>query len=304
VAAARSRARGRRASAPKPEAAKGERRPVWKEVEERESRKVGNRVRQRRRTHRRLAVVYDIDGPRVRLGMLWFFIACVALLFGSLALAVVYGVVAATAAAQTATAFRKVGRPASREVAALAAVALPLAAVVTTGLMGLAILVAVGATVFVAAGSAAASRRRIAPVVTAGLTVRCWLFVGLAAGSVVISDRFAIGGGIGLVLLVSAYETGDFIIGSGARNPYEGPVAGAAAILVVTFAITALGIEPFTFPGSFALGAMAAVLCPMGQLFGSAVLPSVTARAPALRRLDSLLVLGPAWAFAVGMLSR
>ncbi|MEY2463186.1 MAG: hypothetical protein QOH64_1324, partial [Acidimicrobiaceae bacterium] len=85
-------------------------------------------------------------------------------------------------------------------------------------------------------------------------------------------------------------------------NPYEGPVAGAAAILVVTFAITALGIEPFTFPASFALGATAAVLCPAGQLMASAILPSVTAPAPAMRRLDSLLLLAPAWAFVIGRL--
>jgi hypothetical protein len=299
MAAARSRARGRGKRQP---ANPQPRRPVWKEVEERESRKVANRVRRRRRSHRRLAVVYDIDGPRVRFGMLWFFIVGAALLFGPLALAVVYGVVAAVAAAQTATAFRKLGRRANPEVAAGVAGLLSLAAAVTTGLLGLAILVGVGVTVFLAVGAAATSRRA-SPVELAGLTVRCWLFVGFAAACVVVSDRFAIGGGVGLVLLVSAYETGDFIIGSGARNPYEGPVAGAAAILVVTFAITALGIEPFTFPESFALGAMAAVLCPIGQLVASAVLPSVTARAPALRRLDSLLVLAPAWALVVGRLT-
>ena len=274
---------------------------MWKEVEERESRTVANRVRRRRTSHRRLAVVYDIDGPRVRLGILWFLVVGTALLFGPLALAVVYGLMAAVAAAQTAAAFRKTGRPANREVAACAAGALPLAAAVTTGLLGLAILVAVGVTVFVAV-SRAATTRRSTPVITAGLTVRCWLFVGFAAACVVVADRFAVGGGVGLVLLVSAYETGDYIIGSGARNPYEGPVAGAASILVVTFAITALGIEPFTFPESFALGAMASVLCPVGQLVGSAVLPSVTARAPALRRLDSLLVLAPMWALVVGRL--
>jgi hypothetical protein len=300
MAASRSRTRshGRRRKAG---AAEPDGRPVWKQVEDRESRKVANRVRSRRLTHRRLAVVYDIDGPRVRLGLLWFLVACTALLFGPPALALVYGAVAAVAAAQTAVAFRKVGRFANREVAAVVAGALPVTAAVTTGLLGLGILVGVAVTVFLAYSRAATSRRA-APIPDAGLTIRCWLFIGLAASCVVVTDRFTIGGGVGLILLVAAYETGDFLIGSGAQNPYEGPVAGAAAILVVTFAITALGIEPFTFPAAFALGAMAAVLCPMGQLMGSAVLPSVTARAPALRRLDSLLLLAPAWAFTVGRL--
>jgi hypothetical protein len=102
--------------------------------------------------------------------------------------------------------------------------------------------------------------------------------------------------------LASAYETGDYIVGSGASNPYEGPVAGATAIVVVTFAVTALGVRPLTFPGSFALGAGACVLCPIGQLLASVVLPSVTSPASALRRLDSLLVLGPAWALVIGWL--
>jgi hypothetical protein len=79
-------------------------------------------------------------------------------------------------------------------------------------------------------------------------------------------------------------------------------VAGAAAIVVVTFAITALGLKPFVFPGSFALAALAAVLCPMGQLAASLILPKVDAPASALRRIDSLLVLAPAWALAVSRL--
>jgi hypothetical protein len=274
---------------------------VWKQVEERESRKVANRVRKRRRNHRRLAVVYDIEGPRVRLGILWFLVTCVALVFGSVALAIVYGAVAMVAAAQTAVAFRKVGRYANREVAAATAGILPLVATVTTGLVGVAILCGVGASIFFAYSRAATSRRAM-PIVDSGMTIRCWLFVGFAASCVVIADRFAFGGGVGLILLAAAYETGDYLVGSGAQNPYEGPLAGASAILVITFAITALGIEPFTFPTAFALGAMAAVLCPIGQLCASAILPSVTARAPALRRLDSLLVLAPAWALVVGRL--
>jgi CDP-diglyceride synthetase len=79
-------------------------------------------------------------------------------------------------------------------------------------------------------------------------------------------------------------------------------VAGATAIVVVTFAITSIGLKPFVFPGSFALALLAAVLCPLGQLTASLILPKVDAPASALRRIDSLLLLAPAWALVVGHL--
>ena len=47
-------------------------RPVWREVEEQEARKLSSRARQARtkqRQGRRLAVVYDIEPPHVRLGL-------------------------------------------------------------------------------------------------------------------------------------------------------------------------------------------------------------------------------------------
>jgi hypothetical protein len=52
----------------------------------------------------------------------------------------------------------------------------------------------------------------------------------------------------------------------------------------------------------FVFGGFAALLCPLGQIAASAVLPRAEVRAPALRRLDSLLLLGPAWPILVGLL--
>ena len=54
------------------------------------------------RLARRYSVVYDIDGPRVRLGMAWFVVAAIAIGIGPLPTALVYGGAAAIAAAQTA----------------------------------------------------------------------------------------------------------------------------------------------------------------------------------------------------------
>jgi hypothetical protein len=277
------------------------RKPVWKEVEEREQRKVTNRVKARRTPGRhRLRVVYDVNGPRVRLGVGWFLLTVVALLAGRWAVAALYTLTAAIAALQTASTWRHAKQRPHRVVAGAGAAAIALAGAVSTAAVGAAILVVVGAALVVAYGERARNPRAV-PILDASFTVRCALFAGFAAACVSITARYEYGSVVGLILIVASYEVGDFLVGSGASNPVEGPIAGATAIVVTTFAITALDITPFEFPRSFAFGAMAALLCPAGQLVASAVLPSADASASALRRVDSLLLLAPAWAFAVGL---
>lgn len=277
--------------------------PVWKEVEERERRKVGNRIRETRKyKRRRLAVVYDVNGPRVRLGVAWFAITLVALAGGQWTVAGLYAATAGIAALQTAREWRKGGARPHRPLAGAGAAVIGVAGAVSTPLVGVAILGFVGLAVFFAFSAAATSRRRSNPIDDAAFTIRCGLFAGFAASCVAITARFSLTAVVGLVFVVSAYEIGDYIVGSGARNPFEGPVAGATAIVVTTFAITAVGLKPFVFPGSFALAAMAAVLCPAGQLLASMILPKVDAPAGALRRIDSLLLLAPVWALVVGHL--
>jgi CDP-diglyceride synthetase len=116
----------------------------------------------------------------------------------------------------------------------------------------------------------------------------------------VLLTRLDQGSAIALLLLVSAYETGDYIVGSGARNPYEGPVAGIAAITVITFIISTLRISVFEFTQAWIYGGAVALLAPLGQLFASALLPAAGAPASGLRRLDSLLFAAPLWCVAVG----
>ena len=48
------------------------RKPIWQEVEEQQARRFGSRAKAANRRRRPLAVVYEIDGPRIRLGVLWF----------------------------------------------------------------------------------------------------------------------------------------------------------------------------------------------------------------------------------------
>jgi hypothetical protein len=72
------------------------------------------------------------------------------------------------------------------------------------------------------------------------------------------------------------------------------------AVLVVLFAVAAIGLPPFEIGNGAQFGLLAAVLCPAGQVVASVVLPAAAAPAPAMRRLDSLLLLGPAWALLAG----
>jgi hypothetical protein len=245
-----------------------------------------------RRFRRRFAVVYDIEGPRVRLGILWFLVAAAALAVGPLTTAVVYGAAAAIAAAQTARTWRRRKVRANELVAAAMAGGMALGACLDAGGAGLAVLGGVVAAVLVAVGDARSPRRS---VVAAGWTIQSALFPGLAAMSMVLLTRLDQGSAIALLLLVSAYETGDYLIGSGSRNPYEGPAAGLSAIVVVTFMVSTLPISSLSFGEAWFFGGLVAVLAPAGQLFASALLPTAGSPASGLRRLDSLLLAAPAW---------
>lgn len=280
--------------------------PIWKEVEEQEAGKLTNRMRsakagRSRRLRRRYVAPYDLQGPKVRLGIVWFLLALAALAIGPLPAAALYGLVAAVAAAQTARAWRKRRSPAERPneaVAAAIAAAMGLGACLGAGGTGLAMLAGVALAYVAATGDA---RSPNSAITDAGWTLQCAVPVGLVAASVVLLARLDQGSAIALLLLVSAYETGDFIVGSGARNPFEGPAAGASAIVVITFIVSTLPISALSFGQAWAFGGIVAVGAPLGQLAASALLPAAGSPATALRRLDSLLIVAPVWAWGVGL---
>lgn len=279
---------------------KAGRTPVWKEVEEREARTVGARARAARpkRLRRRYAVVHDTSGPKVRLGILWFLVALAALAIGPLPTALVYGSVAAVAAAQTARVWRSRRQRPNEAVAAGMAGLMAAGACLGAGGAGLGILAGAAMAVVVARGD---GRSPHPTLVDAGWTIQCGLPPGLAAMSVVLLARLDQGSAIALLLLVSAYETGDFLVGSGARNPYEGPAAGGSAIVVITFIISTLPISALDFGQAWLFGGLVLLLAPLGQLAASALLPSAKAPATGLRRMDSLLLAAPVWCFGVGL---
>jgi hypothetical protein len=247
---------------------------------------------------RRLAVVYDTAGPKVTLGVVWFVALIGGLVVGPKLLVPLYALVAALAGLQAATAWRTVGSGAVRWAAAVGAALVVVGATWGVGSMGLAVLLAAA----VALGAAALHRTDGGHLLeAAGTTLLVAVPAGVAAAGVVLTLRLEIGAAVTLVLLVAGYEVGDFLVGSGASSSLEGPIAGIVAIAALCFGLGVLRVPPFDGFDVFAFGGFAALLCPLGQVVGSMLLPSADAPAPALRRLDSLLLLGPVWPLLVGI---
>lgn len=229
----------------------------------------------------------DSSRPHVRLGLLWFAAVIGGLALGLVAVGVVYGLAALVAGAQTARARRDRARRPSQPVAALAAFAVPVALGFFDWGAGAAVLVGVAVSVAIAPGS----WPRV--VAEAGDTITCWLFAGLAAASVVAALRIDLGAAIALVLLVSAYEAGDYLVGVDTRWPVVGTVAGTAAVLVMGSILAIVQIPPFGGPSVLVFAVALAVLSPIGQIVASILVPGDDALSSGLRRLDSLLVGGP-----------
>jgi len=246
-------------------------------------------------TRGRLAVVYDIDGPRVRLGVGWFAVALAGVLASPISAALVYGVAAGWAARQVVRAWGSVpwqgdlaaGLGAVPVLAALGGTRPLVAALAVAAVVAIGAACAPGGGRFTGRGSRAAA-----------LGILCLAVVpAVGAASLVLVRTDSLASALVLFLLVSAYEMGDFIVGSGASNPVEGPLAGITAALLIGFPLAVMLVSPFDDAGAALLG-FAAVACPFGQVAASALLPDAGAPASALRRIDTLLVLGPLWAAA------
>ncbi|HXH58835.1 MoaD/ThiS family protein [Iamia sp.] len=276
------------------------------EVRGKERRVSGPRVH-RTGAGRRYAVVYDTSGWKVSLGLVWFAAVLGSLVLGWAPLTLLYAVAAGWAAIETATRWCEAGTDADVRVAALGAGAIGAAGASGARYVGGAILLTVLAVVAVAAvgiavragARGAGARDQILAV--AGSTAHSAVPFGLAAACVVLTRDLEIGAAVVLILFVSVYEAGDFLIGSGSSNSIEGPLSGIVAIAVTALVVAALAIPPFDGTAVFAFAALAAVACPLGQLAGSALLPAADAHAPAARRLDSLLLLAPLWVWAAGI---
>lgn len=247
----------------------------------------------------RLLVVPDTDGPRVRLGLLWFVGTLVALFAGRWAVACWWAGTAAVAAAQTVRVWEPPGSrradPVHVVAAAVVAALVPLAAGWGDGLAGL--VLALGALALPVV-ELVRGRRPAA----AGATAIAALLPAVAAASVVAAARVNLLTGVFLVAAVSMFDAGFFLLGSEARHRWEGLAGGVVGVLAVTFTMAAFRPPPFQIASAWAVGAVLAVACPVGQWVVSLYLPSARSRVPALRRIDTYVLAAPLFVACVWML--
>ncbi len=271
------------------------------EADRRPGRKQKADARQRERLEKmraksgnRYRIHYDIDGPRVRLGILWFVGAMAAFSARQLGVTLFFGVAFAAASSHTLRTWRARGAPVDPRVALITTAFVVVCALLGPPIMGIGVLALVAATLAVSFRDVGGDDLG-GVVAHAGIILQASLPTAVAGGCLVLLADLELWAAISLVLLASAYETGDYLIGSGSANAAEGPLAGAAAVLVMALAVAALGIPPFGVGQAMAFGLAVAPLAFAGQILASAMLPHSRAFAPALRRVDSLLLAAPLW---------
>ncbi|MFV0522884.1 MAG: hypothetical protein ACK5RL_00040 [Acidimicrobiales bacterium] len=248
-------------------------------------------LREARWRNSRYAVPYPIDGPRITVGVLWFGLIMAAALVSPLAVAALVSLVAALAGLQTAYAWIP-PEPTVRWTAMAAAGAGAFA-----GLLGSAGVV-VGAVLALVLGLllvVVAPIRGWSAGGVVGVVARAAIFPALAGASMIVLDQINPVALISLVGLVSAYETGDYLIGTGSSNGVEGPLAGFFSLAAVGFTLWVISPALFGRQGVILFAALTAVCCVLGQILASALLPRGASWAPALRRLDSYLLAAPIW---------
>lgn len=240
-----------------------------------------------------LAPDIDVDGPRVRLGLAWAAVTTLAVVVGPVATALVFAAVALGAAGQATRSWRRAGVRPYRPVAVGGATVIALA-----GSAGpLAVLAA--AVVSAVAATTAQQLRFGGRDWDARATVAIAVLVGVGAASpALVADLLGLVPAVVLLLTVHAVDASTFIVGSGARSKWEGPIAAAASAGAFSVAVAAVFVPPFRGASPWVLGALVAVLVPVGTVAATTLLGDRRSPVPALRRLDAYLVVGPVWALA------
>lgn len=263
-----------------------------------EAKVAARQAKLRARSGSRWRVHYDIDGPRVRLGLLWFVGALVAFTIGLVGIVLYFGVAFAAASSHTLRTWRARGRDVDPRFALGATAVVVALAGFGPQLMGLGVIALAGLALAMSLrGDASSASVSMGDV---GLLLQCTLAPAVAGGCVVLLADREVWSAIAIVLLASAYESGDYLVGSGAANSVEGPLAGAAGVLVMSMAVAAAGFPPFDVGEAMLFGLLVAPMALAGQYLATAMLPHSRAFAPALRRIDSLLIAAPVWYFGIG----
>jgi hypothetical protein len=248
----------------------------------------------------RLAAPVRPGAVRALFSLGWVVLVAMAVFLGPWGVALLFGVLGGIAALQSSRAWRAAGLRPNRAVAGWSPPLLAALAVLGLGWAGLGMFSVVVAAFVVAV---------VAPgpggvLVTAGSTVRCALAPVAVAVAMVQLAEVSWASVAVLLVLAAGYDLGCHVWSSDGSGHVVGWVAGIITVVVFTFALSAVHtvfeLEPFgPLASVWVFGGLAATLCPLGPLVASAMLPAADAEAPALRRLDSLVVAAPIWLFAM-----
>ena len=229
------------------------------------------------------------NDARVRWGALWFLMLMAALWIDTSVASALLAAVAGAAGWQAATAAGT-----DRVFSAAVAVGVTGAAIFDVRLMGVTVLTAAAGSLLV---SVLGTRARHGAMTRCGALIGAWLLPGLAAGSVIIAAEHELGAAVILLWAVAMYDAGTYLVGSGARSRFSGLLAGVVGALAVIFTAVQLAVPPIEPESAWRFGILLAVTLPLGP----AASRYLGGDGWAVRRLDALVVAGPAWAWAVGL---
>jgi hypothetical protein len=257
-------------------------------------------------TRRGPAVVSSDDGPHVRLGLVWAAIVVAASLAGTWWLGAWMAVVAGLAGVQASRSWRTAAARGPQAVLAGAGAAV-IALAAAGGERVLGLMAAIVALAVVSAGVAAGAVRAARHIRRSSGHIRTTVIavaIGLAGAAPVLARRRGLAEGLVLLAMWCSYDAATYLVGTGAATSWEGPAAGIATIAALSLGVAAVVDPPFQGATPWILGGVACLTAPFGRAVASRLLRGADARAPALRRLDSLILLGPAWAVTAALVLR
>lgn len=244
----------------------------------------------------RFVLMPQSRGREVRTGILWFggFVVCA--FIGPAAIALLIGSVSAVASLQSVRSWKLERVEVDRQVAALLPLVAAFASLIGVALAGFVLAFGAVVAVVVAMG---APDRRVPVLARAGTTMRCALLPTVLAISIVSMARTSTSALLVLLVFVSAFEIGNHLVGTDAGSVFEGPIAGIAAVLVITFTESTFQFGPFSSHAAWLFGGMVAVVAPLGGPVAAAMVPRASEVGAALRRLDVWLVVAPLWCWSL-----
>jgi hypothetical protein len=224
-------------------------------------------------------------------GLLWAVVLVGAAVAGPVTLVVVLVPVVLVAAA-SALRLCRVG-PGTRPLVVVLALAVPVA-----GLAGAVAWAGVVVVVAVAIGVAVWSSGHPGPLRVVVLVCG----PAAAAGAVVATAHQDTAVAVILVVATCLFDAGNFVVGIGDTGGRLGAAAGSALVAVLMVGLSALVDASLHGRPIWVLSALLVVLLPAGVAVGRRA--TGPARLPAFRRLDSLILAGPACVVAVALLVR